>query len=411
MPVPCKIVNRGNSFAKIVRGHPVAYMVAVDTKDTERFNSLFDSSPSTLDPRAPSLEQLRPTKPTTPEHQPHEEVRVEDVNCGQLSVKQKAHLDSLLHHFISGGLFPTDPKRVPACVNGELSLPRIDESFTPVAEKQRRFLPQEISMIKEEIHKLNDRSNTRPSKSPWAAQVFCVKKKDDTMRLCLDWCRFNSLPVIDSGGLGDMQSMFSNLKVKHYFTQIDLASGFHQLPIAEKDKHKTAFRDADGQLWEFNRAGFGLTVLPAAFTRIVKAGLAPPEESVVSWLDDILITNTTWEEHLDTIRRVFVKLRKAGLSVNFTKCNFAASAQALLGTMVDINGIHPAPCKMEAVAKMLSPTNIEELRAFLGPTGYLRQFVENYCIIVSPLTNIFRNKDFATKRARKLPIAWTVEQE
>ena len=71
------------------------------------------------------------------------------------------------------------------------------------------------------------------------------------MRLCVDWRRLNSLLVIDIGGLGDMQSMLSNLKGKRYFTQSDLASGFHQLPIAEKGKHKTAFRDADGQLWEF----------------------------------------------------------------------------------------------------------------------------------------------------------------
>ena len=96
MPVHCKIVSRGNSFAKLVRGHPVAHMIAVNTRNTERFYSLVDSSPSTYDPRAPSPEQLRPTKPAVLEHQPHEQVRVEDANCGQLSVKQRAHLDSLL---------------------------------------------------------------------------------------------------------------------------------------------------------------------------------------------------------------------------------------------------------------------------------------------------------------------------
>ena len=250
-------------------------MIAINTRDTERFNSRFDSSAFILDPRAPSLEQLRPTKPTTLEHQPHEQARVEDTNCGQLGVKQKAHLDSLLRHFITGGLFPTDPKRAPACVDGELSLPLIDKSCTPVAEKQRRFSPQEISMIREENHKLNDRGIIRPSKPPWVAQVLCVKNKDGTMRLCVDCRRLNSLLVIDNGGIGDMQSMFANLKGKRYLTQIDLAFGFHQLPIAENDKHTTTFRDADGQLWEFNRAGFGLTVLPAAFTRIVKTALAP----------------------------------------------------------------------------------------------------------------------------------------
>ena len=169
-------------------------MIAVNTRDTERFHSLVDSIPSTLDPRAPSPEQLRPTEPAVLELHPHEQVREEDANCGQLSVKQRAHLDSLLHHFISGGLFPTGPKRVPACVVGELSLPLMDESCTPVAEKQRRFSPQEIAMIREEIHKLNDRGIIRPSKSPWAAQVLCVKNKDGTMRLCVDWRPPNSLP-------------------------------------------------------------------------------------------------------------------------------------------------------------------------------------------------------------------------
>ena len=130
---------------------------------------------------------------------------------------------------------------------------------------------------------------------------------------------------------------------------------------------------------------------------------------MVSWLDDILITNTTWEEHIDTIRRVLGKLRKSGLSVNFAKCNFAASAQYFLGMMFDINGIHTAPSKMKGVAKMPRPTNIEEFRAFLGLIGYLRQLVENYSIIASPLTNILHNKDFATKRSLKLPITWTVE--
>ena len=79
-------------------------MIAVNTRDTERFYSLVDSNPSTLDPRDPSPEQLRPSKPAVLEHQPHEQVRVGDANCGQLSVKQRAHLDSLLHHFISDAL-------------------------------------------------------------------------------------------------------------------------------------------------------------------------------------------------------------------------------------------------------------------------------------------------------------------
>ena len=183
------------------------------------------------------------------------------------------------------------------------------------------------------------------------------------------------------------------------------------MPIAEKDKHKTAFRDADGRLWEFNRAGFSLTVLPTEFTRVVKTALEQPEDDVVSWLDDILVSSRTWEAHINLLRTVFQKLVNARLSVHFAKCNFAAPSQEYLGMVVDSTGIRPAPSKLEAVINMPCPTNVEELRAFLGLTGYLRQFVEKHSIIAAPLTNILRNKDFASKRARKSVIPWEQEQE
>ena len=101
-------------------------------------------------------------------------------------------------------------------------------------------------MIREETKKFLDRGITRPSNSPWAAQCLCVKKKDDTLRLCIDWRTFNEQLVAKSGGLGGIQTILDGLK--RYFTQIDLALGYHQVEIAEKDKPKTAFRDDDGQL-------------------------------------------------------------------------------------------------------------------------------------------------------------------
>ena len=95
-----------------------------------------------MSPSAPSLEQLQAPKLPIPEHKPHKQVLVEEANCGQLGAKQKERLDHLLHHFITGGLFPTDPKLVLACVDGEPSPFLIDGSCAPDAEKQRHFSPQ-----------------------------------------------------------------------------------------------------------------------------------------------------------------------------------------------------------------------------------------------------------------------------
>lgn len=208
----------------------------------------------------------------------------------------------------------------------------------------------------------------RRAMSPWAAQCLCVKKIDGTVHLCIDWPELNKNLVSDSGGLGDMQPIFDGLKGKRYFTQLDLASGFHQIDITEKDRFKTAFRDADGLLWEFTRAGFGLTVLPAAFSMRVKSALGHVD-GLFSWLDDILIASSKWEEHVATITLVFNRLLAAGLSVNFAKCIFGTASQEFLGMVISGTGVCPAPSKLQAVAEMARPSTVEELRTFLGMTG------------------------------------------
>ncbi|CAB1108232.1 unnamed protein product [Ectocarpus sp. CCAP 1310/34] len=89
----------------------------------------------------------------------------------------------------------------------------------------------------------------------------------------------------------------------------------------------------------------------------------------------ILVANETWEEHLAALVLVLTRLRAAGLSVNFPKCIFGASSQEFLGMIIDATGMHPAPSKLEAIANMPRPQTVEDLRTFLGLTGYLRQFV------------------------------------
>ena len=409
-PVYIKVVNRTNEDFDLVGSAPIARMVAVNVRDPARFHSLFDPAPSTVDP--PSPEPPFPTA-RTPDDRPAEQeqkVRVEDANLGTLGAAQKQQLVRVLRRFVEEGLFPLDPKRVSACVDGELELPLLNDHCSPFAAKQRRFSAEETKMITAEIQKLLDRGIIERAWSPWAAQCLCVRKKDGTMRLCIDWRELNKRLVSDAGGLGSIEDIFRGLKGKRFYTQIDLASGYFQMSIAEKDRDKTAFRSPTGEQFVFRRCGFGLSVLPAAFTRRVKSALGTID-GVFSWLDDILIASETWEEHLATLTLVLSKLRAAGLSVNYSKSIFAAASQEFLGMVVDSTGIHPAPSKLQAVAEMPRPTSVETLRSFLGLTSYLRQFVPNYSVIVAPLTNILRNKGFASKRARKYTIPWGAEEE
>ena len=399
-PVYCKLVNRGRAKVAI-EGRVIAKMIALNVRDPARFHSLFDASPSAVDPPLPPP----PTEPTPSADTKPPRIDPASANTGSLGVSQKLQLHTLLNEFIDQDLFALDPKRVLVCIGGELELPLKDEACAPFAAKQRRFPPQESRLILAEIQLLVDRGIVEPAVSAWAAQCLAVKKKDGSIRLCVDWRMLNTHLVSDSGGLGDMQDIYDGLKGKRFYSQIDMASGFHQMSLAKKDRHKTAFRCPRGQLYQFTRAGFGLTVLPAAFTRRVKSALGYLD-GVFSWLDDILIASDTWDEHVAMLIVVFHRLLKAGLSLNFAKCIFGAQAQEFLGMIIDCNGVHPSPAKMEAIANMPCPRSVEELRTFLGMTGYLCQHVPNYSLVAAPLTDILRNKEFASKRARKLPIPW-----
>ena len=148
-------------------------------------------------------------------------------------------------------------------------------------------------------------------------------------------------------------------------------------------------------------------MLPSALIRIIRHTPRLPDDNVASWLDDILMANVTREEHLTFTLKVLSRLLGAGLSVNFAKCIFGVVRQEFLGMIIDSSGIRPSPSKkVEAIEKMPPPSNVEELRAFLGMIGYMRQSTRNFSITAAALTDLLRIKEFASNKACKTPIAW-----
>ena len=136
-----------------------------------------------------------------------------------------------------------------------------------------------------------------------------VPKKDGTLRLCQDYRAPNNRIKTDSGGLDDMQGIFQRCQCCSWFTSINLASGFLQLPIVEEDRHKTAFLDAFGQLWKYMWCGFGLKILPPAVARVVAELLSGLRgKGVENYLDGILIYTKNFEQHLTLIDAVLTRL-------------------------------------------------------------------------------------------------------
>ncbi|GKC81862.1 putative reverse transcriptase domain-containing protein, partial [Tanacetum coccineum] len=184
-----------------------------------------------------------------------------------------------------------------------------------------------------------------------------------------------------SGQLKELQD-----KGSQFFSKIDLGSGYHQLRVHEDDIPKTAFRTRYGH-FEFTVMPFGLTNAPAIFMDLMNRVCRPYlDKFVIVFIDDILIYSKTQEEHVEHLRLVLELLKKEKLYAKFSKCEFWLREVQFLGHVINGNGIHVDPSKIEAVKNWKAPRTPTEVRSFLGLAGYYRRFIENFSKIAKSLT-------------------------
>ena len=203
-----------------------------------------------------------------------------------------------------------------------------------------------------------DKGFVRPSFSPWGAPVVFVKKKDGTMRLCIDYRELNKVTIKNKYLLPRIDDLFDQLQGATVFSKIDLRSGYHQLKIKEEDIQKTAFRTRYGH-YEFLVMPFGLTNAPAAFmdlmNRVFKDYL---DRCVIVFIDDILIYSHSLEEHAEHLRIVLNILKQKQLYAKFKKCEFWLEKVAFLSHVISKDGISVYLGKVEAVSCWPRPTTI-----------------------------------------------------
>ena len=256
----------------------------------------------------------------------------------------------------------------------------------PASKAPYRMAPAELKELKVQLQELLDMGFIRPSYSPWGAPVLFVKKKEGSLRMCIDYRELNKLTVKNRYPLPRIDDLFDQLQGKTVFSKIDLRSGYHQLRIKEEDIPKTAFRTRYGH-YEFMVMSFGLTNAPAAFmdlmNRVFKDFL---DKFVIVFIDDILVYSSTEEEHEHHLRLVLQRLREHRLYAKFSKCEFWLPQVAFLGHVVGKDGILVDPSKIEAVKNWPRPASVSEVRSFLGLAGYYRRFVEGFSKIAVPLT-------------------------
>ncbi|UYV61749.1 hypothetical protein LAZ67_1006322, partial [Cordylochernes scorpioides] len=236
-----------------------------------------------------------------------------------LSEIQRLQLVSCLDEFIGIFDFGSTPIKPTSTVKHKINTG--DQS--PIKQRPYRVAPSERRLIQDEVNKMIENHIVKPSESPWSSPVILIE-------------------------------------------------------VDEKDREKTAFITPDG-LYEFQVMPFGLCNAPATFERMIDSVLGSLKWNMcLCYLDDIVVYAPTFEEHLRRLQLVLSCIQKAGLSLNHKKCLFGSRRIKILGHLVDANGIHPDPDKVEAVSKFPRPRNISELKSFLGLCSYYRRFIENF---------------------------------
>ncbi|KAK9703421.1 Reverse transcriptase (RNA-dependent DNA polymerase) [Popillia japonica] len=265
-------------------------------------------------------------------------------------------------------------------------------SREPIMCRPYRLPYAQRKIVTETINILLDAGIVRESRSNYASPVVLVRKRDGIERMCVDYRRLNAVTKRERVPMMNIDEQLDKLANNKYFTVLDLASGYYQIPIAKECRHLTSFVTTDGQ-YEFNRLPFGLVNGPSVFSRLMSVISAKlPSNFVSVYMDDLLIPSVSVEDGLNKLKIVLDLLQKEGLTLNLKKCHFLQENVEYLGFEVDAKGVRPGERKTEAVKNFKRPENLREVRQFLGLTGFFRRFIQNYATIASPLTLLTRKE-------------------
>jgi hypothetical protein len=218
-------------------------------------------------------------------------------------------------------VFPKDLPGLPPERDVEFVI-ELKPGTTPISRRSYRMPPNELAELKTQLQDLLEKGFIQPSSSPWGCPAIFVKKKDQTLRMCVDYRPLNEVTIKNKYPLPQIDILFDQLTGARVFSKIDLRSGYHQIRIRPEDIPKTAFTTRYG-LFEYLVMSFGQTNAPTHFTYLMNSVFMPKlDKFVVVFIDDILIYSKNEEEHARHLRIVLTRLREHQLYAKFSKCAF-----------------------------------------------------------------------------------------
>ena len=271
----------------------------------------------------------------------------------------------------------------------------------PIKQPARRIPFAVREEVNRQLEAMQDMGVIQSSSSPWASPIVLVRKKDGSMRFCVDYRSLNAVTKKDTFPLPRIDDLLDQLGNAKYFSTLDLAAGYWQIRIQPESQEKTAFVTHRG-LFEFRVMPFGLTNAPSVFQRLMQQILMPlnpktGSEFVNVYIDDVIVFSRTIEDHLHHLKTVITSLQQAGLKLKPTKCHFACQEIEYLGHRVTPQGLQPTDHHITAVSSFPVPCNLKELRQFLGLASYYRRFIQGFAAVAHPLHQLTR---------KNVPFVW-----
>nr|GEX65569.1 putative reverse transcriptase domain-containing protein [Tanacetum cinerariifolium] len=250
------------------------------------------------------------------------------------------------------------------------------------------FWIPKMKELSDQLKELSDKGFIRPCSSPWGALVLFVKNKDGSFQMCIDYLELNKLTVKNCYLLLRIDDLFDQLQRSSVYSKIDLRSGYHQLRVHEEDIPKTAFRTRYGH-YEFQVMPFGLSNAPVVFLDLMNRVCKPYLDIfVIVFIDDILIYSKNNEEHEEHLKLISDLLKKEELYVKFSKCEFWIPKVQFLSHVIDSQGIHVDPAKIDSIKYWASPKTPTKIRQFLGLASYYRRFIKGFSKIAKSMTKL-----------------------